>query len=69
LEPFPGGTVKQNCVSVGLPNRSQFYASRSVQAKEDAAKFVVARELSFGYLENSFFKIVSLAEGSGYKFS
>jgi len=37
-----------------------------MQAKEDAVIFVASREKSFGYLENSFFKIVSLAKGSGY---
>jgi len=38
-----------------------------MQAKEDAAIFVATGEISFGYLEYSFFKIVSLAEGFRYK--
>jgi len=38
-----------------------------VEAKEDAAGAFAASQNSFGDLENSFFKIVMVAEGLGYK--
>jgi hypothetical protein len=54
-------TVKQNGVSVGLPDRSQLDASRAVQAKEDAARFSAANQNSLCHLKGTNLELILLA--------
>jgi len=47
------GTVKQNRVTVGFPDRGQLHAARSVQAKENAAWTPAANQDSLGYVKGA----------------
>ena len=47
------GTVKQNGVAVGFPDRGQFDAARSVEAKENAARPARPDEQVFRHSEGA----------------
>jgi hypothetical protein len=57
------GTVKQNRVTVGFPDRGQLHAAWSVQAKEHAARPPAANQDSLSDVKGANLQFILLAYG------
>src|SRR5436305_5515533 len=57
------GTVKQDRVAIGLPNRGQLDAARSVEAKENAARSSPANQDPLRDVKGADLQFVLLAYG------
>jgi len=63
LEALSGRTVKQNCVSIGLPDCSEPDAPGTVQTEVDATRRTTPDQNPFRHLENADFQVLVVTKG------
>ena len=56
-------SVKEDGVAIGFPDRGDFDAARTVNAKVDAAGLSIAKQDPFGHFERVFDQLFMMAKG------